>query len=34
MIGRLNLIITGLMVLTFMCIHIFQFRFADIEQDW
>ena len=32
--GQLNLAITGLTVLTFMTIHLFQFRLADIEQDW
>eukprot|EP00450_Noctiluca_scintillans_P029453 CAMPEP_0194549464 /NCGR_PEP_ID=MMETSP0253-20130528/95220_1 /TAXON_ID=2966 /ORGANISM="Noctiluca scintillans" /LENGTH=399 /DNA_ID=CAMNT_0039396893 /DNA_START=22 /DNA_END=1219 /DNA_ORIENTATION=- len=32
MSGQLNLAITGLMLLTFMTIHLFQFRFADTEQ--
>jgi len=30
--GALNLAITGLMLLTFMTIHLFQFRFGDTEQ--
>jgi len=30
--GSLNLAITGLMLLTFMTIHLFQFRFGDTEQ--
>lgn len=34
MSGQLNLAITGLTVLTFMTIHLFQFRVADIGQDW
>ena len=32
MSGQLDLAITGLMFLTFMTIHLFQFRFADTEQ--
>ena len=32
MSGQLNLAIIGLMLLTFMTIHLFQFRFADTEQ--
>ena len=32
MSGQLNLAITGLMLLTFMTIHLFQFRFAETEQ--
>merc|ERR1719343_1987703 len=31
-IGALNLAISGLMLLTFMTIHLFQFRFGDTEQ--
>jgi len=31
-IGALNLAITGLMLLTFMTIHLFQFRFGDTEK--
>ena len=31
MSGQLNLAITGLMLLTVITIHLFQFRFADIE---
>merc|ERR1711930_4893 len=30
--GALNLAISGLMLLTFMTIHLFQFRFGDTEQ--
>jgi len=30
--GQLNLAITGLMLLTFMTIHLFQFRFGDTDQ--
>merc|ERR1712166_673431 len=30
--GHLNLAISGLMLLTFMTIHLFQFRFGDTEQ--
>jgi len=30
--GQLNLAISGLMLLTFMTIHLFQFRFGDTEQ--
>merc|ERR1712050_656868 len=30
--GALNLAITGLMLLTFMTIHLFQFRFGDTDQ--
>merc|ERR1712107_369005 len=30
--GALNLALTGLMLLTFMTIHLFQFRFGDTEQ--
>merc|ERR1711907_726007 len=30
--GQLNLALTGIMLLTFMTIHLFQFRFGDTEQ--
>merc|ERR1712176_1236513 len=30
--GALNLAVSGLMLLTFMTIHLFQFRFGDTEQ--
>merc|ERR1711874_75575 len=30
--GQLNLAITGLALLTFMTIHLFQFRFGDTDQ--
>merc|ERR1712137_1095509 len=30
--GALNLAITGLVLLTFMTIHLFQFRFGDTDQ--
>ena len=32
MTGQLNLAVTGLMLLMFMTVHLFQLRFADIEQ--
>ena len=34
MSGQLSLAFTGLMLLTFMTTHLFQFRFADTEQYW
>merc|ERR1719199_569042 len=30
--GKLNLAISGIALLTFMCIHLFQFRFGDTHQ--
>merc|ERR1712032_1410831 len=30
--GRLNLAFSGITLLTFMCIHLFQFRFGDADQ--
>merc|ERR1712137_1075978 len=30
--GKLNLIISGLSLLTFMCVHLFQFRFGDTDK--